>query len=223
MRHLLLLVLLCGCPEGPSEELQFEGRAGCDDRDHGTQAWFDEVVAPQVFEPYCQYCHRSDREGPDRHGAPDYLDFDDFDSARLATANTWARVQEATMPPVGALPTEAEYAILLEFLECTTPDNRDYAEELTDCPDASLTYAHVAPAFETHCASCHHSSLSGADRNGTPATANWDDPAAIRAKIDVMWGFVFTGFMPLGAPDFLAESPEDALLIYDYLSCGAPD
>ncbi len=223
MKHLLLLLLLCGCPEGPSEELQFEGHAGCEDEAHGTEAYFTETVAPEVFEPYCQYCHRSDREGPDRHGAPEYLNFDEYDSARSATALTWARAADATMPPVGALPSEAEYATLLEFLECATPDNRSFAEELGDCPDDSITYADVSPVFEARCNSCHSSSLVGGDRNGAPDGANWDDPAAIRGAAELMWTYVFTAYMPIGQPDFLADSPEDALAIYDYLSCGAPD
>ena len=116
--------------------------------------------------------------------------------------------------------------MLLDFLDCTSADNRAFEEQLGDCPDPGLSYADVEPVFDEHCTRCHHSALAeGADRGFSPPGRDWDLPASIRAATPALiWSRVYSGDMPLGAPyDLLEERTADARALYDYLSCGAPD
>ena len=43
------LILLCGCPEGPSDELQYTGRDGCEDPAHGTEAYFTNLKDRNMY------------------------------------------------------------------------------------------------------------------------------------------------------------------------------
>lgn len=227
MRAILLLLLgLAACDEGPSSELAYEGLTACEDPAHGTEAWFADTMKPEFFDPYCSYCHSSERQGDERHGAPEGLDYDVFDRATDRNLTTWARVASAEMPPLGALPSQEGYAQLLEFLNCTSEDTSAFEPELGACSDASLTYADAAPAFEAHCTRCHHSALvTGGDRSGATPGFDWDLPSSIRAAgVDLLWERVFEGRMPAGASEsLLVTDPDDARAIHAYLSCDAPD
>ncbi len=222
----LAALSLAACDEGPSDDLVYTGRSACVDPGLGTQAHFDEVLLPDVFGPYCLYCHSTEREGEDRHGAPADLNYDDYASATSRNATTWARVASAEMPPLGALPSQDAYRALRDFLDCSSVDNSPFEADLGDCEDPAPAYADIKPVFDEHCTRCHHSALAeGADRSFAPPGADWDQPAAIRARgPDLIWRFVFRGDMPLGADYVLLEDhPDDARALYRYLSCGAPD
>lgn len=228
MRVLLVLLSLSlvSCDEGPPDDLAYEGLEACEDPAHGTEAYFTETMLPDFFTPYCLYCHSSERSGEERHGAPEGFDLDRFASATSRHALTWSRVASGEMPPLGALPSAAEYAMLVEFLNCTSVDNSAFEPDLGACPDPSLTYADAAPVFEAHCTRCHDSSLTdAADRSFAPAGRDWDVASSIRdATPALLWQRVFDGGMPQDRAEPLLEShPEDARLLYDYLSCGAPD
>ncbi len=227
MRWLLLLVLLVGCDEGPEPSLEYGGVAACDDPAHGTEAWFTDRMLPEFFTPYCLYCHSSEREGEQRHGAPASLNFDEFDSATSINPTTWARVASAEMPPLGRLPSQDEYAMLLDFLECTAVDNTALTEALGDCEEPEPVYAEVESIFDEHCTRCHHSGLSGADRSGAPDGLDWDSAAAIRGYgPHRLWARIFSDTMPqdrAGDGVLVEQSPQDARALHAYLSCNAPD
>ncbi len=96
----------------------------CTDPANGTEAHFNDVVKPQVLEPYCSFCHWSDKEDEDRHGATaavigSELNYDVYTQAISRNGVTWGRVKDRNMPPMGATPTAAEAALLLEFLNCS--------------------------------------------------------------------------------------------------------
>jgi hypothetical protein len=225
MRALLaFLLLLTACDEGPSADLVYEGRTACSDAAHGGEAYFNDTMLPEFFTPYCLYCHSSELEGELRHGAPQTLNYDVYASAKSLNATTWARVASAEMPPLGRLPSAEEYAMLLDFLNCSAPDTSDLMEDLIACPDTSLAYADIEPVFDEHCTRCHHSALSGGDRNGAPPGRDWDQPQALRdAGVDLVWRRVFDGEMPLGGPALIEANADHARALHAYLSCGAPD
>jgi len=169
------------------------------------------------------YCHSADREGADRHNAPEGRDFDTFAGATEINLLMWSRVRTRQMPPVGRTPSTEELNTLLDWLDCTSPEpDRDVEELLADdCPDAALAYADVAPIFDEHCTRCHSSTLAGPDRNGAPEGRNWDDPQSVRdTGVDYLWSRLFANEMPLGADPVPTAQK---LVLYDWLSCGAPD
>lgn len=226
MRRLLLILpltlLLPACDE-PVPDRTVEGYDACSDEGYRAEAHFTDVMLPTFFEPYCTYCHATEREGADRHGAPAYLNFDDFTSATSVNLLVWARVASREMPPLGRTPSTDELHRLIDWLNCTSPaPDRDVEELLADdCPEATVGYADVGAIFEEHCTRCHSSALSGGDRNGAPEGANWDDPQAIRdTGVDYVWSRLFANDMPLGADPVPTAQK---LQLYDWLSCGAPD
>ncbi|MCP4868235.1 MAG: hypothetical protein GY898_05905 [Proteobacteria bacterium] len=227
MRRFLLLLfaaaVLPACDQ-PVPDRTVEGYDACSDEAYRAEAYFNDVMLPTFFEPYCVYCHSTEREGEaDRHGAPAYLNFDDFESATSTNLLTWARVASREMPPLGRTPSTDELHRLIDWLNCTSPaPDRDVEELLAaDCPDATSSYADVAGIFEEHCTRCHSSELVGGDRNGAPDGANWDDPQAVRdTGVDTVWSRLFHNEMPLGADPVPTDQK---LALYDWLSCGAPD
>lgn len=226
MRGLSILLAasvgLVACDE-PVPDVEVEGYDACSDEAYRTEQHFEDVMVPRLFDPYCSYCHSSEREGADRHGAPAYLDFDDFASASSVNRLTWARVASREMPPMASTPSTEELRLLVDWLNCTSPRPDTEVEELlaTDCVDATLAYADVEPVFTDNCTRCHDSALSGGDRNGAPAGANYDTAAGVRAVgVDTVWSRLWVDEMPLGA----APVPTaDKVLLYDWLSCDGPD
>jgi len=106
----------------------------CDDARRAevtSQAYFDTVMVPTIFEPHCAYCHWSDRTGDARHGAPVGVDYDTADAASSRISTTWFRVSTYDMPPMGKVPTLAEMATLNEWLNCAL------AESIGDDDDSS--------------------------------------------------------------------------------------
>jgi hypothetical protein len=125
----LCLLAAAGCDEPIPDDWVFDP-AACTDPANGSEQHFNEVVKPQIFDPYCSFCHWSDRAEEDRHGATQEvlrseLNYDLFEQATSRNASTWRRVQTRNMPPMGAVPTTAEAEILLEFLNCSEPARGD--------------------------------------------------------------------------------------------------
>ena len=117
--------LLAGCDEEIPTDWRLNA-ADCSDPANGTEAHFNDVIKPQVLEPYCSYCHWTDKAGEDRHGATtdvigSDLNYDDYTQATSRNGLTWGRVKARNMPPMGGVPTAAEAALLLEFLNCSEP------------------------------------------------------------------------------------------------------
>ena len=59
---------------------------------------YDDHIQPFLDE-YCTSCHSASVSGPDRHLAPDEVNFDDFDAARSHLADIALEVREYRMPP----------------------------------------------------------------------------------------------------------------------------
>ena len=81
---LLLLGTACD-PAVPAGEITGE----CDAADlaKGGEEYFNDTMVPQVFEPYCSYCHWSDKVTPEeRKGATVGLNYDNFESVRRGLA-----------------------------------------------------------------------------------------------------------------------------------------
>ncbi len=219
-----LLFALTACDD-PVPAVTVEGYDACSDEAYRTEQHFEEVMIPRLFDPYCSYCHDSSRQGPDRHGAPEGLNYDVFASATSRNTLTWARVASREMPPLARTPSTDELHLLVDWLNCTSPEpDRDVEEFLADdCPDDTLTYADDAgPIFAEHCTHCHHSDLDPGDRSGAPPGANWNTAQGVRdhGALDFLWSRLFANEMPLDAGPVPTE---DKLVLYDWLSCGAPD
>jgi hypothetical protein len=96
------------------------------------------------------------------------------------------------------------------------------------CPPGgtSLTAQNFGqPFFQSYCARCHSSTLSGPQRNGAPAGLDWDSLEAVRTHAEeineeagVTGGNVNTS-MPPSDP---RPSAEDRRKLAEWLSCGAP-
>ncbi len=131
MRWLPLLILLLGCdpaiPDGNPAP------ASCGDIAEGEQAYFESDVEP-ILETYCAWCHWSDKEGEDRHAAPEAVNFDDYEYIKPNTFLTWARMKDGTMPPMGRMPSTEEYQTVLDFLSCLDAVRE---AELADDDDSS--------------------------------------------------------------------------------------
>lgn len=92
---------------------------------------------------------------------------------------------------------------------------------LGDCADGTtLTWSEVEPIFAENCAGCHSSTLSGDDRNGAPEDVDFDSPDWARDADWLTWSQIHSERMPDDGP---MSSPEDALLVWEWLSCGGPD
>lgn len=121
LSSLLLLATACD-PTVPSGDVT--GECADDDLAKGTEAYFSETMVPQVFEPYCSYCHWSDKITPEeRKGATEGLDYDNFESARsrntdIAGFGTWHEMSKQTMPPMGRLPSTEEMQLVLDWINC---------------------------------------------------------------------------------------------------------
>ena len=218
----LTLVGLASC-DAPVPEGSYEGIDACSDLALRDAVYFNDVMLPDFFEPYCVACHSSEREGFDRHGAPDHIDFDDFDSATSVNSLAWSQVTSREMPPMGRTPSTAELELLLDWLNCTAPvADYDVAEELADeCPDPLLTWADAGQAFADNCTRCHDSALVGADRNGAPESANYDSAAGVLSVGDALvWQRIHDGEMP---PDADPVPQDEAEVIWAWLSCGGPE
>ncbi len=125
----LASLLLAGCDEEIPSSWRLNA-ADCSDPANGTEEYFQSTIKPRVFEQYCAYCHWSDKEGEARHGATtdvigSELNYDVYAEATSRNGLTWGRVKARNMPPMGAVPTADEAALLLDFLNCSEPTGDD--------------------------------------------------------------------------------------------------
>ena len=82
---LVALLAAAGCePEVPGT---IDGTCDPDRAAEVTSSdYFETVMKPQVFEPYCSHCHWSTNTGAERHGAPVGLDYDTEEGANQRQA-----------------------------------------------------------------------------------------------------------------------------------------
>ncbi len=90
----------------------------------GGEEYFLNTMVPEIFEPYCSYCHWSDKITPEeRKGATVGLNYDNFESATsrnttFAGFGTWHEMAKQTMPPMGRLPSTEEMLMVLDWINC---------------------------------------------------------------------------------------------------------
>lgn len=93
--------------------------------------------------------------------------------------------------------------------------------DLGDCPeDGSLTWAAAGPVLAEHCADCHSSELlTPEDRQDATEGVDFDSAEGARAQDWLAWSQIRTGRMPKDGE----LSTEDALLLWEWWSCGGPE
>ena len=81
-----------------------------------------ETFGDSFFRNWCTSCHSSDLATGFRQDAPREINFDSHTEAMLYNDRTLIRAGEALggMPPLGG-PTEAERAMLVEWIQCGAP------------------------------------------------------------------------------------------------------
>lgn len=89
-----------------------------------------------------------------------------------------------------------------------------------DCETVTVPSFANMTAFDA-CTGCHSSALSGGDRNGAPATVNFDTYDATMANIDEAIEEIFEGKMP-PASSSATLSPSARDEIYAWGECGTP-
>lgn len=91
---------------------------------------------------------------------------------------------------------------------------------LGDCPDdSSVVWASVEPILTVDCAGCHASTRETAEeRQDAPEGVDFDTADAAAAPGWLAWSQIQRGLMPKEG-----ELPrEDALLLWEWWSCGGP-
>lgn len=103
---------------------------------------------------------------------------------------------------------------LLGGCEAELPSDLGPCEEGTE-----LTWTDVDPIFAATCAPCHDSALATeAERSGAPPEVNYDTPEAAANNGFLTWSEIWIGRMPKEGE----ISDEDALLVWEWLSCEEP-
>jgi uncharacterized membrane protein len=106
---MILLSVLLACAEAPDADTGPSAAARCGAV--SWDAWADGFVAT-----HCRACHSA--SSPDRHGAPEGVDFDVEDDLLRHGARVRARVlEEGTMPIGGGVPQD-ELTRLDAYLSC---------------------------------------------------------------------------------------------------------
>jgi hypothetical protein len=118
----LLAIVACGGCYG------YTGTTATCPTDGGTTNWAD--TAQPFYETYCTRCHSSVYSGPERQGAPGWLDLDTYDAAAASAGATsdghlgeiWEVMASGQMPTMmWVRPTQAELAEIGEWLACGQP------------------------------------------------------------------------------------------------------
>ena len=115
------------------------------------------------------------------------------------------------------------FAALL-FFGCVKDAPIDSADSLPESlgrcdPESPPTWADVEPLFADHCTECHSTTNESSSRQGAPIGIDYDSAESSRLNSDLTWQMIVTERMPLKAP----MPHEEALLVWDWLSCGGPE
>jgi len=119
----LVLLGLSAC-DPPVPDGDVTGECATEDLYKGEEAYFNETMVPEIFEPYCSYCHWSDKVTPEeRKGATEGLNYDEFESVvgrntDISGFGTWHEMASRTMPPMGRVPSTEELQKVLDWINC---------------------------------------------------------------------------------------------------------
>lgn len=86
--------------------------------------------------------------------------------------------------------------------------------------ETPVTYAQVAQVFEPNCLHCHHSDLSGGNRDGAPDDVNFNTYALAKQNANRANTQLLLGNMPLDNPGSVPD--EQACLIEAWMEQGFP-
>lgn len=106
---MILFALALACADPPAADTGDSEAARC-----GAVAW--EAWADGFFATQCRACHST--SSPDRHGAPEGVDFDTEDDVLRQAARVRARALDARTMPLGGGVPEDELARLDRYLAC---------------------------------------------------------------------------------------------------------
>lgn len=70
-----------------------------------------------ILDSYCIFCHSSGKQGADRLGAPLNVNLNTYEGAVASSAAANSRIQNGTMPPIGARPSAAERALFQQWID----------------------------------------------------------------------------------------------------------
>ncbi len=98
----------------------------------------------------------------------------------------------------------------------------DLPSDLGECPDgSSVSWVDVQPVFAGNCTRCHASELVTSDeRSDATEGFDYDSAEAARSSAWLVWSQISSGRMPKDAEFTTAE---DALLVWEWLSCDGPE
>lgn len=142
------------------------------------------LLMREVLVTGCLNCHDSAKPQNSRGGAPVSVNYDTYTLAWTNASRGNIRVQAGTMPPAsagGAL-SAAKKAVFQKWIDGGKPLGQ------------IVTFKNMLDdVLGETCLNCHSSDKSGADRNGAPATANFDTydlaaASAIKANFVVQDG-----------------------------------
>ena len=131
--YCLLPGLACGDDDDSAEGgTDDDSSAGPDDDAvNDDDADDDTVFAPswdnfarQFFSDYCTRCHAATLSGTQRNAAPSGVDYDTFQAAAANAGGAKARAgtDAGGMPPGTPIPTTAERATLVEWVDAGAPE-----------------------------------------------------------------------------------------------------
>lgn len=89
-------------------------------RDGGGEVTYCDGIKP-LLEANCTRCHSSSKEGPDRNGAPEGVNFDSYDGISARKDAAREMVTAGAMPPTGPLP-EDDQALFAEWVDEGAPE-----------------------------------------------------------------------------------------------------
>ena len=94
--------------------------------------------------------------------------------------------------------------------------------DLGECPDgSSVSWADVRPVFADNCTRCHSSELvTPDDRSDATEGFDYDSPEGARSSAWLLWSQISSGRMP---KDSEFSNDDDALLVWEWLSCDGPE
>ena len=94
--------------------------------------------------------------------------------------------------------------------------------DLGECPDgSSVSWPDVEPVFAENCTRCHSSELVTPDaRSNATEGFDFDSAEAARSSAWLVWSQISSERMPNDA-DFTSD--DDALLVWEWLSCDGPE
>jgi len=221
---LVALSLGCGQKADPVQSYDFTGFGDLASLGDVVSGGISYQTLRPILENRCFDCHASTVQGGARQGAPAGVDYDTDESAKAngLSGNAW--VQGGGMPPGTPMPL-GERSLFKAWIDAGMPENASVAQtgDVSDSGEipaaGKTTYWTIRPLLQTHCLSCHSSTLVGLARQGAPAGVDYDAYAAAVKYASSGNTWVQSGGMPPVGP----LEPVDKALFQSWLESGVPE